>query len=84
MLKWIKLVLAIAFLAAGFVFVYSCLVNMHPGFLKSQDYYSTQYAYVSDINNPNKGSYVIAYAVLAAGCFIATGLLFHSVKDREA
>lgn len=84
MIKWIKLTLVVAFFTAGIVFSYSAVVNTKPGFVKSENYYGTEYVLVSDISNPNKGSFVMAYAVLAAGCFVAGGLLLHPLKDRQA
>lgn len=84
MLRWIKISLLLILFVAGIIFTYSAVINMRPGFIKIDSAVDNTYVTTSDAENPNKGGFVIAYAVLAAGSLLAGSVLLASLKEKPS
>ncbi len=83
MFKWIRIIACIIFLIAGIFFAGSAVVNMQPGVDTIANPYDKTSVRDSDVLNPNKGSYVIAYSILGGMCLLGAAMLLGSLKGNK-
>lgn len=82
MINWIKISLSIIFLAIGIFFATVSVNSIERRIQKLQEPGSNTWVEEYDIQNPNKGSFMIGYSVMAGCCLVASAIMFASMRKK--